>query len=85
MTDFSLTLIIILNVIMCLSSPLLTRAWSGGAGLSAAAVAAVTSGPALVGQAGGGAGGGGGAHGRPRDPAVGGAQQSAGRTWPTAG
>lgn len=67
---------------------LLTCAWSGGAGLSTAAVAAVTSGPALVRQAGGAVGGGGGgscAHGRPRYPAVGGAQQSAGRTGPTAG
>lgn len=47
----------------------------------------MTSGSALVGEGGGdgdGAGGGG-AHGRPRDPAVGGAQQSAGRTRPTAG
>lgn len=65
---------------------LLTRARSGGAGLSAAAMAAMTSGPALVGQAGGGAvGGDGGAHGRPRDPAIGGAQQAAGRARPAAG
>lgn len=57
-----------------------TRARSGGAGLPAAALAAVTSRSALVGHTGGGAAGagGGGAHGRPGDPAVGGAQQPPG-------
>ena len=53
----------------------LTRAGSGGAGLPAAALAAVTSRAALVGHAGGG-----GPHGRPRGSAIGGAQQPAGRT-----
>lgn len=49
---------------------------------------AVSSGSALVSHGGGGAVGGGGGcrpHGRPREPAVGGAQQSARRTRPTAG
>lgn len=58
----------------------LTCARPGGAGLSAAAMTAVSSGAALVSHGGGGAVGGGGCrpHGRPREPAVGGAQQSAG-------
>lgn len=65
----------------------LTCAGPGGAGLSAAAMTAVSSGSALVSHGGGGAVGGGGGrpHGRPREPAVGGAQQSARRTRPTAG
>lgn len=64
---------------------LLTCAWSGGAGLAAAALAAVASGSALISQDGRGAAGSSGAHCRPRDAAVGGAQQSARRTWPAAG
>lgn len=74
-------------IFKCVCLPSHTRAWSGGAGLSAAALAAVTSRSALVGQAGGGAtrsgGGGTGAHGGPGDPAIGGAQQTPGRAWPT--
>lgn len=60
----------------------LTHARSGGAGFSAAALAAGALRPALVAQATGGAAGSccSGAHGRPGYPAVGGAQQSAWRT-----
>lgn len=52
---------------------LLTRAWSGGAGLSATALAAMASWSTFVSQTGavGSGGGGGSAHRWPGDPAIG--------------